>query len=102
MEVNGRFYNLWGQFVENKERWIGGKLHDKETLCGPCPVTTITDVELLPNGDDSAFFWIRGKDYDCGFDVKYGGVNGDKVENGLMLGGQMGTFSIQEKEVEGE
>ena len=93
MEVNGRTYTLWGQFVKGKADWIGGILHDKDKDV-PAPETIITDIELLPHGEDSAFFWVRGKDYDCGFHVEHGGVSGEHVENGLMLGGII-AFSIQ-------
>lgn len=36
-------------------------------------VTEITDITLTANGD-SAMFSVEGKDFTCGFDVKYGGV----------------------------
>jgi len=29
MNVNGKEYPLWGQFVERKEEWIGGLLLDE-------------------------------------------------------------------------
>lgn len=79
--INGRTYPLWQQFVDRKDEWIGGTLTDPP---GEDP-TLITDVELKANGTDSAMFSFLGTDYDCGFDVGFGGVTGDHVENGLMF-----------------
>jgi hypothetical protein len=67
--VNGKIYPLWSQFIERKNEWIGGKLHDLE-----CDPTELLDIQLNPNGEDSAYFLIKGKDYDCGFDVSCGGI----------------------------
>ncbi len=71
MEVNGKVYPMWSQFVEKKDQFIGGILEDLEyrTLR-----TEITDIELNPNGKESAFFEVSGKDFECGFDIKYGGL----------------------------
>lgn len=79
MIVNGREYRLWGHFVERKADFVGGVLedHDDDPLCVPgVAVTEITDIELVPNGETSAFFRVCGKDFDCGFDVEVGGVDG--------------------------
>lgn len=70
--INGRRYPLWSQFVQNKSKWIGGVLEDRDM--GMSMKTVITDVELRSNGDDSAFFEVHGEDFGCGFDVTYGGV----------------------------
>jgi len=72
IEINGKHYPLWSQFVEQKEKWIDGILEDLDG----CPQTKITDIELSPNGKDSAFFSVIGEDYTCGFDVEYGGIDG--------------------------
>ena len=84
IEVNGKQYPLWSQFVEGKEEWIGGVLEDfsdsmdrsifgeKETHF----IGEITDIRLEPNGDDSAYFAVDSKEFTCGFGVKYGGVTG--------------------------
>lgn len=80
MVVNGKEYKLWGQFVEGKDKWIGGTLKDsgdsmdKAIFGGATHETKITDVTLKPNGEDSAFFSIEGEDFGCGFDVSTGGV----------------------------
>lgn len=81
MEINGRFYSLWGQFVEKQQEFIGGTLEDfgdsMDKRMGFEPMqTTIKGIELTPNGDDSAFFLVKGEKFDCGFDVKFGGVVG--------------------------
>ena len=72
MIVNGKEYPLWSQFVERKNEWIGGVLEDFDM--GEVMKTKIKDIELRPNGDDSAYFSIIGEDFDCGFDVSYGGI----------------------------
>ena len=97
---------LWGQFVERKEEWIGGLLLDEgdsmdRALCGENSVATeITDITLEPNGDDSAFFSVEGKDYGCGFDVSVGGISGVQVKTGwLTLCGYGGhTWHIKKAE----
>lgn len=80
MEVNGKDYPLWSQFVERKEEWIGGILEELQDSfpqgVGKASQTEITDITLTPNGDDSAKFNVEGKDYGCGFGVEYGGVVG--------------------------
>ena len=78
MKVNGKEYNLWGQFVERKKEFIGLRLQE---LTSGFPEmgsaeTQITDITLEPNGEDSAFFSVEGKEFGCGFDVGHGGVEG--------------------------
>ena len=103
MEVNGKFYPLWGQFVEKQQEFIGGTLEDigdviDRGLFGTVSLkTTITGIELKPNGDNSAFFCVKGEDFDCGFDVKYGGVIAGE-EGWLTFSGYGGhTWRIKKK-----
>ena len=72
--INGKNYPLWGQFVDRKNEWVGGKLINRDM--GLKAETIITDIELVPNGQDSAFFRVCGEDFNFGFDVRYGGVSG--------------------------
>lgn len=77
MIINGRMYPLWSQFIERKQEWIGGILEDWDM--GVHATTEIVDIELQPNGPDSAFFRVVGKDFSCGFDVGHGGItNGEE------------------------
>lgn len=91
MEVNGKVYPLWGQFVEKKDRWIGGDLEDfgdvHANYCyGTRPaVTKIKDIMLMPNGRESAFFAVVGEDFTCGFDVHHGGISCRGQEVGWIL-----------------
>ena len=71
-KVNGKYYPLWSQFVDRKVEWIGGILEDHDM--GMLAKTEITDICLEPNGDDSAFFSVEGKEFRCGFDVSVGGI----------------------------
>jgi hypothetical protein len=84
--VNGKHYTLWQQFVDRKDEFIGGRLVETcmDSMCVACGETAetlITDIELLPNGKDSAFFRIVGEKFRCGFDVQYGGVSGSHSKN---------------------
>ncbi len=94
MEVNGKDYPLWGQFVEKKEEWIGGTLHDSGDSMDRALelgdlTTEILDIELHTNGEESAWFGVEGKDFSCGFDVEHGGiVAGEK--DWLTFSGYMG------------
>ena len=85
--INGKVYPLWSTFVEQKDQWIGGILQDTDTNYGlKAPETKITDITLIPNGDDSAFFEVHGEDYTCGFDVKHGAIDGNPDTNELLDG----------------
>ena len=104
MEVNGKEYPLWGQFVERKAEFIGGILEDldDDPRCSTPPRTKIVDIKLVPNGEDSAFFSVEGEKYGCGFDVGTGGVSGrhGKPNDGwLYFSGYMGhTWRIRKPE----
>jgi len=80
MEINGKVYPMWKQFVERKDEMIGKILVSEEDGFEPMR-TKVIDVDLTPNGNDSAMFMIYGEDFDCGFDVGHGGVtsNGDGI-----------------------
>jgi hypothetical protein len=81
-EINGRTYPLWEQFVERQSEWVGGTLQDfgdsMDKAIGLSDSngmsTTILGIELFPNGKDSAFFNVIGKQFDCGFDTESGGI----------------------------
>ncbi len=78
--VNGRAYPLWSQFVHRKAEWIGGVLEDmgdsldRRFFGGKILSAEIVDIVLKPNGNDSAWFEVAGKQFLCGFDVSVGGV----------------------------
>ncbi len=82
IEINGRVYPLWEQFVERQSEWIGGTLQDFGDLMDRAMglsdpegmSTTILGIELRPNGKESAFFEVTGKDFSCGFDTESGGI----------------------------
>jgi hypothetical protein len=79
MEVNGKVYPMWGQFVEKEKEFIGGILDDSgdamDRRMGAEPMQTkITGITLKPNGETSAFFSVEGETFSCGFDVAHGGI----------------------------
>jgi len=87
MEVNGKNYPMWGQFVEKQNEFIGGILDDSgdsmDRALGATPMQTkITGITLEPNGKDSAFFSVNGEKFSCGFDVSVGGISSG--ENGWI------------------
>lgn len=88
--VNGKDYPLWGQFVDGKEEWIGGVLHDLDKEFGCLEPTEIVNIELLPNGEEHALFQVVGKDYTCGFNTSCGGVGGNQLEGWLTFSGYAG------------
>ena len=98
--INGRQYPLWSQFVERKEEWIGGTLIEINLdphIKADQIKTEITNIELVPNGFDSAFFKVCGKDFFCGFDVRYGGVSGadtNRFPEGFTPFGTTGQFPL--------
>jgi len=104
MEVNGKFYPLWGQFVEKEGEWIGGTLQEVQDSFPVLSVdsqldgTDITGIELKPNGEGSAFFEVSGKDYSCGADVRHLGIIGGE-EGWITLSGYGGhTWRIKKPE----
>lgn len=79
LAVNGKEYPMWSQFIEQKEKWIGGILQDSgdslDKRMGTEQMSTeITDIKLKPNGEDSAWFEVTGQNFTCGFDVGHGGL----------------------------
>ena len=61
--------------VAGRADWIGGMLQELESGFPETGFaeTEIVDIVLEPMGD-SAWFEVRGNDFVCGFDVRYGGV----------------------------
>jgi len=88
--VNGKTYPMWGQFVDKKAEWIGGKLQEIDNIFGEADVTEITDVTLEPNGEESAILTFHGKDYGCGYDVKYSGIGGEHTAGWLTVSSTWG------------
>ena len=102
MKINGKEYPLWSQFVESKEKWIGGVLEDfgdsldRQLGFKGCK-TEIVDICLNPNGEKNAFFEVVGKEFSCGFSTDSGGVAGG--EEGYITFGGYGnhTWRIKSK-----
>ena len=101
--VNGKTYPLWGQFVDRKEEWIGGELEDfgdsmDRGMGYEGTKAIIKDIELRPNGEESAFFEILTDKGGFGFDVSVGGIGGDQKEPWLTFSGYGGhKFRIKKK-----
>lgn len=94
--VNGKEYPMWGQFVDQKDEWIGGRLREQDM--GEENETEITDISLEPNGDDSAVFSVSRKDFSCAGDVGYLGIAGtdEHGEEWIPLSGYGGhTWQIK-------
>lgn len=87
IEVNGKVYSMWNQFVERQKEWIGGILEDSgdsfdRSMGTTDEQTEITEIKLKPNGKESAWFGVNGKTFSCGFDVGVGGIT--KGEEGWV------------------
>lgn len=88
--VNGKVYPMWGQFVMQKEDWIGGDLVEHDSILYRDIDTKIKDIALEPNGE-SAMFCVIGEDFTFKTDVKYLGIGGTpSIEGGLRLCGPAG------------
>ena len=103
IEINGRQYPLWSQFVERKDEWIGGILEEIGDSfpmmfdVGNNPMTEITDITLLPNGSESAMFHVAGELFSCGGDVSCLGIVGGE-KGWITLSGYGGhTWRIKPK-----
>jgi len=100
--VNGKTYPMWQQFVQRKDEWIGGILEDFGDLMDQAMgyegyVKKITDIRLEPNGETSAMFSVESDEFNCGFDVEYGGVAAGE-EGWLTFSGPMGhSWRIKQK-----
>lgn len=105
IEINGKVYPMWQQFVQRKEEWIGGVLEDFGDSMDRCmgigkSSTEILDITLSENGEDSAMFSVKGDEFTCGSDVSCLGLTtGDK--GWITLGGYGGhTWRIKQKSKE--
>lgn len=92
--VNGKVYPMWGQFLDRKEEWIGGTLEDHgdsmdRQMKMPVMSTKITDIQIRPNGKDSAMFGVIGEHFECASDVRYLGVTAGE-EGWITLSGMFG------------
>ena len=115
-EVDHKKFPLWGQFIDRKNEWIGGRLIDTDTDFGMQEAETkIKDIrlELWPKGltkeqkdlgcVQSVVFIVAGEDFNCSFNVKYGGVLPDRSaasEGYIALGTQFGSFKIYQNQKE--
>ena len=93
IKINGRLYPLWSKFVFDKARFIGRKLQDLGTpgsLFDESGETTITDIRLTANGDESAMFHVDGDGWGCACDVLYLGVVGETEPGWITFSGYGG------------
>ena len=101
--VNGKEYPMWNQFVGEQDKWIGGTLEEygdsfDRAMELEMMATPITKIELRPNGEESAFFEVHGKDFSCGFDVGHGGIQAGE-EGWITFSGYGGhLWRIKSKE----
>ncbi len=95
--INGKSYPLWSQFVEQKERWIGGTVEEPSDGIAPGGSTEITDISLEEQENGGVFFTVHGKDFNESFDIQYGGVGGPFEKGWVGFRGVCGGFRIREK-----
>jgi len=91
---------MWRDFVEDKEEWVGGELHEFDNICGHVK-TTITDVKVteeeLDGGEIQRMFHVMGKDFSMSCDTHFIGVGGISRFNGLPLRATWGEWELVKK-----
>lgn len=83
---------IWEQLVDKRAKWIDGVLVDEgdsmDRRMGMVPeggmMTTITGMSFEPCGEDAMMFSVIGKDFTCGFNTQYGGIDGSRCKDGRM------------------
>lgn len=100
-EINGKIYPLWNQFVEQKNKFIGGILQDfgdsmDQYMGCEMAETEIINIILRENGRIDAWFEITGKDFNCGFSTEVGGITGG--EDGWLTFSGYGDHSFRIKQ----
>lgn len=99
IEINGRKYPLWSQFVHRKEEWIGGVLQDfGDYSSEPKYTTKITDIKLEANGPNHAYFSVVGENFTCGFCTSVGGVSPGEAGWMTVSGYQNHTWRFKKKD----
>lgn len=102
--VNGKEYPLWGRFIDRKEEWLGGTLEDfgdsfDRRMGYKGTIAMITNITLVPNGEEHAFFEIHTDKGGFGFSTSVGGIGGDQEEPWLTFSGYGGhKFRIKRRE----
>ena len=96
MVVNGREYPMWGQFVENKENFIGQEVQNIDM--GMTSSMIVTDIRLEPNGEDSAKFVIEGDTNTWFSDIHYIGIGAGEEGWITFSTTYVGDFRIKNKE----
>ena len=74
--INGKHYPMWQGIVDNKAAFVGGTLTEYDAHAGESAPTKIIDIQLLPNGTDSAMIEVKGEAFTASCDVKYCGITG--------------------------
>lgn len=82
--INGKTYHMWEGLVAAKNKYIGKKLIERDNLCGEAR-TTLIDIRLEANGDDSAMIVFEGKKFSDSCDVQHCGIVGHTNPNVLQI-----------------
>lgn len=73
--MTDKHYPMYQQFVDQKDKWIGGTLVELSDGITDEAETEIEDVRIDRNENYDAFE-VVGKDFSCSFNTMYGGVGG--------------------------
>lgn len=76
---------MWEQFVQEKEKWIGGIVEEFADMFSPGATTEITDITITQDNYGSHMFSVHGKDFNETFNVKYGGIGGKQTDGWLTF-----------------
>jgi hypothetical protein len=98
--IDGTSYPMWSQFVEKKDKWIGGILEELSGQIGSEASTEITDIGLHknPGSGDTVYFTVYGKKFDESFAVTLGGLSKGENDDWIYFSTTFGIdFRIKPK-----
>jgi hypothetical protein len=98
--IDGKSYPLWSQFVEKKSEWIGGILEEIGDQFCKGSTTEITDITLEKDEDwgNVVVFTVHGKDFDCGFNIEYAGIDASNIVGNWIAFHGYGDFNFRIKQ----
>ncbi len=89
---------MWQDIIDQKEKWIGGKLVDEGDFMDRADPKTPglpMETEIVGFELTDEYFEVKGRDFNCGGTRDILGISPEHVDNGLVLRGYGGhIFSI--------
>lgn len=95
MQVNEKEYQLWSQFVEKKNDFIGGILESPARHSNNTITTIITDITLSKSCYDSYIFTIEGRGFSSFLNTAQGKIVNKEPGWTIFYDGQGGECKIK-------